>query len=544
MLRKYPTSRFVIGTAFLAVLAGALRAQVDTAWVRRYSGPGRQDDVAWSLALDGSGNVVVTGQSIGAAGDYDYCTVKYDSDGDICWVRRYKGPGGEDDRARVVRVDAAGNAYVTGRSVGEGSTHDYATVKYSPDGDELWVARYKGPVWGHDEAYSLAIDGSGCVYVTGWSDGAGSYEDFVTIKYSPDGAQAWVARYNGPPNLSDNALAVAVDRASNVYVTGWSYNPSTEKDLVIIKYDSNGETLWVRKYNGPDNMGDRGFRVATDSEGNVYVAGSSYDRNFYEDYVTMKYASDGQVLWVRRYDGPMGTLDRVEDMVVDRLGNVHVTGISSGPVGGYDYLTITYSTTGESLWAARYDGPAHTYDYPRGVVVDREGNTYVGGESVADSTNQMSRDCTTIKYGPIGNEVWIARYNGPANDFDGVNAIAVDEDANVYVTGVSTGAGTAIDYMTIKYVQRQGIAEESKRTSEGLPVIVLTNPSRGRILVRCVAAPAADWSLKVYSAQGALVRSSQGRETTRTLDELPAGTYLLQLQTTGRKTTRSVVLAD
>jgi len=91
------------------------------------------------------------------------------------------------DWARALAVDDSGNVYVTGHSEVTGVNHDYVTVKYDSDGNEEWVARYNGPAENRqDEAYALAVDSSGNVYVTGESSGSGTgYSDYATIKYRP-----------------------------------------------------------------------------------------------------------------------------------------------------------------------------------------------------------------------------------------------------------------------------------------------------------------------------------------------------------------------
>src|SRR3990172_7509608 len=76
------------------------------------------------------------------------------------WVARYNGPGNSGDAASALAVDNAGNVYVTGYSDGSGSSWDYATIKYAPNGDSLWVRRYNGPGNSSDEAYALAVDNS------------------------------------------------------------------------------------------------------------------------------------------------------------------------------------------------------------------------------------------------------------------------------------------------------------------------------------------------------------------------------------------------
>jgi hypothetical protein len=98
--------------------------------VRRYNGPGNYEDLAAAIVVDGSGNVYVTGWSAGSGTDDDYATIKYGPDGNELWVRRYDGPTNSGDGASAISVDGSGNVYVTGRSIGSGTEHDYATIKY------------------------------------------------------------------------------------------------------------------------------------------------------------------------------------------------------------------------------------------------------------------------------------------------------------------------------------------------------------------------------------------------------------------------------
>jgi hypothetical protein len=125
---------------------------------------------------------------------------------------------------------------VTGGSIGSSGTYDYATIKYDAAGVTQWVARYNGPGNLDDFATAIAIDGSANVYVTGDSVGSGTFYDYATIKYNASGAEQWVARYNGPGNLDDDARAIAVDVSSNVYVTGESSGSGTNYDYATIKY--------------------------------------------------------------------------------------------------------------------------------------------------------------------------------------------------------------------------------------------------------------------------------------------------------------------
>jgi hypothetical protein len=103
---------------------------VDTAWVRRYNGPEDSTDVPHGLAVDGSGNVYVAGWSSFYETGYDYATIKYYSNGDTAWVKRYNGPGNGWDQTYLIDLDGSGSVYVTGQSAGIGTGLDYATIKY------------------------------------------------------------------------------------------------------------------------------------------------------------------------------------------------------------------------------------------------------------------------------------------------------------------------------------------------------------------------------------------------------------------------------
>ncbi len=447
---------------FLAVLfseilsqAEALAQYVDTAWVVRYNGPADSTDVEMDLITDGSGNICVTGYSMGNGANYDYVTIKYYPNGDTAWVRRYDGPANGNDRAFAITVDDSDNIYVTGESYGMGTDFDYATMKYSPGGDELWVKRYNGPGNSTERAYDLAVDDSGNVYVTGASVGSGTDYDYATIKYFPDGDTAWVRRYNGTRDSVDRAYCISVDDSGNVYLTGWTSNTGANVDYGTIKYYPNGDTAWVRVYNGPGNGSDMAWSITVDDSRNVYVTGPSdqdIDTGDSSDYATIKYDSDGDTAWIRTYDGPGNSGDLAEWVEIDGNGNIYVTGRSWGTTTGYDYATIKYDSSGNENWVRRYDGPANNDDYAQAMVIDGSGNIYVAGYIFDNGT---SYDYATIKYYPNGDTAWTRRYNGPGNSNDKSYLIVLDNSENVYVAGYSTGAGTGWDYATIKYAPLQ-----------------------------------------------------------------------------------------
>ena len=461
--------KVVLGLVLLLLLVGPTFAEsVDTAWVRTYNGPGNNEEYVSATAVDGSGNVYVTGYSKGSGTDYDYATIKYYSNGDTAWVRRYNGLGNLDDAANGLAVDGSGNVYVTGASYGLGTSYDYATIRYLPNGDVAWVQRYNGPGNLDDDAIAVAVDDSNYVYVTGNSKVSDTNWDYATIKYNPNGDTVWVRRYNGLANSYDMAFALTVDDSGYVYVTGYSQGIGTGYDFTTIRYTPQGDTVWVRRYNGPGNLDDYPSAIALDGSNNVYVCGYSYDAVTDNDYTIIKYYSNGDTAWVRRYNGLYNSTDNAYAMVLDHLDNVYVTGSSYTGDDNTGYATIKYNSEGDSLWVRIYEGPGNGEDGARAIAVDDSDNSYVTGRSYGGS--ETGDDYATIKYYPNGDTAWVIRYNSPANNTDAASALAVDDSCNVYVTGTSYNSLTYTDYTTIKYVKNpSGVGDEvesSEKPSE------------------------------------------------------------------------------
>jgi len=456
----------IVGAFLIAVISGPVliteAAPVREEWVARYNGSGNRVDGSEAIALDPEGNVYVTGVTwVGSDTGYDYATIKYDAAGTEIWVSRYDGPSHGSDDAHAIAVDASGNVYVTGESWGYSSDtdpNDYATVKYDANGNELWVARYNGTANGYDTAKAVAVDAAGNVYVTGWSDGAGTGFDYATVKYDLNGNGLWVARYNGATNGFDFANAMAVDADGNVYVTGQSNRVGAYSDYATVKYDANGNELWVARYNGPGNRSNAATALAVDSAGNVYVTGWSEGSATSYDYATVKYDANGNELWAARYDGPTNGFDFARALVLDPAGNVYVAGFSSrtSASGFYDYATIKYSADGKEVWVAKYSGllGLNRSNTATGIALDAAGNVYVTGWGGGAVSRSFDQDYATVKYDNNGNELWLTRYNYAYAAEDLAKAIAVDAAGNVYVTGQSVGLGTDFDFATIKYSQQ------------------------------------------------------------------------------------------
>jgi outer membrane protein assembly factor BamB len=434
-------------------------------WSVRYKAPDSGESVAHAVAVDPSGNAYVTGYSVKANGPVCQ-TIKYAAaDGAVLWSVRDES--GDNSNGVAIAVDAAGNAYVAGISI-DGAATDYRTVKYAAaSGDVLWSKSYDGDAHGDDFAYDIALDNSGNAYVTGVSSNANN-RDYRTIKYATaDGAIVWSVGYDGGPDSNDEAYAIALDGTGNAYVTGGSAAGAAVAYRTIKYAAADGSVLWSTSNIGPVATSGQAFAIAVDPVGNAYVTGHALNGTR-TDYRTVKYAgAAGALLWSVGSSGSTDRQDLAWAIALDGTGNAYVTGYSTNGIE-IDYKTIKYATTdGAVLWSKDFDGAAHGDDVPYAIAVDAGGNAHVTGSSW-NGTNKQYR---TLKYAAAdgtalfsvtdGSRVGALDQPGSGAPTVGQRSLAVDRVGNAYVTGWSI-LGNVASYQTAKFAATDGAMLWSK----------------------------------------------------------------------------------
>lgn len=317
-----------------------------------------------------------------------------------------------------------------------------------------WERRYNGTPDLSDEAVSIAVDAAGNSYVTGSAFAPNGTLDIVTIKYSPSGQQMWLESYNGTGNGNDQGAELVLDNAGNVYVTGYSNNLNSFNDVTTIKYNNSGVLQWVSFHNGSSNNYDQGNALQVDANGNVYVVGYVTASNYTYDFVTIKYNSLGVQQWLQTYNGPGDFNDEGKDIGIDANGNVYVTGYSDTLVNtqpNEDIVLLKYNNSGAFQWRKVYDGPGHSYEWSKKLTIDKNNNILVVGYGWTASAN--GNDYIILKWNPSGNFQWIRSYNYGPNTFENPADIITDSLNNVIVTGqgITSSSSATNDYLTVKY---------------------------------------------------------------------------------------------
>lgn len=312
-------------------------ANGDTIWTRRFCQ--YLENRAYAVASDRWNNIIVAGGIVNTTG-YEYCTVKYDSQGNILWTRTFR-TNSDLNWANGVAVDSKGNVIVAGMGIFSLS-YDYVTIKYDSVGNIIWVRSYDGGY--EDIATAVTVDDSDNVIVTGYSNRNINW-DWCTVKYNAYGDKLWIARYDS--TIDDWAQGVATDKAGNVFVVGFIHVSSDPHlTATIRKYSAIGQVLWTKTYSWIGNF----VSVQTNIHGDIFLGGWYYQLvSQSDDYITMKCNSQGDTLWTSVYDG--GYTDLLFGVTVDKSGNVIVTGVSydgfphGQPPGQPNYVTIKYRDT-------------------------------------------------------------------------------------------------------------------------------------------------------------------------------------------------------
>ena len=317
-----------------------------------------------------------------------------------------------------------------------------------------WVSNYgnfAGDVnFTNAKGNAVTCDASGNSYVTGYSYEGASQNDIITIKYYPNGDTAWVRSYNGTANLNDEGNGICLDSYGNVYVVGFAQYTGKAEDVVIIKYSSNGTFQWVQTYSGADTPTiDKGLGIVVDQSGFIYITGYSTQPDGYTDILVRKYNSTGTLIWSASEDGIRNLNAQGLAIAASNAGNVYVTGfVSETGTNNTDIAVLKYNSSGVLQWLNTVSGTGNSEDKAWGIVVDVDDNVFITGyiTEAANNTNTY-----TAKYNTLGSIVWSKTYNGSGNQNDKAWGIVVDTDGSTYITGETTSSNGGVNYLTLKY---------------------------------------------------------------------------------------------
>ena len=426
---------------------------------------GTGEDDAISIAIDGSGNAYVTGQTKSAnfpivtgaeqstnGGGFDVFVSKVSADGSSLVYSTYVG-GPNDDTGNAIAVDASGNAFVVGgtatggfpvttgvlQGTFQGGSTDAFVFELAASGGSLTYSTYLGGT-GDDVAFGVAVDSSDNAYVVGSTGSsnfplhsaiqtalAGTSNGFVTKLNSAGSALVYSTYLGG--GSGDYASAVALDSSDNAYVTGATQSPL--------------------------------FPVSTNAFQKTCGTAANCNGSLYDAFVSVINAAGSGFVYSTYLGG--GATDQGFAIAVDSAGDAYVTGMTQSSDfprkgalqtafgGTQDAFVTALNPGGTALLYSTYLGGTGA-DAGAGIAVDANKTAYVTGQTRSSNFNVLNATQTTLGGGSdafvseinSAGALVFSTYLGGSGDEDAaatassvpIGAIAVDSTgANIYVTG-------------------------------------------------------------------------------------------------------------
>ncbi|MEI1278547.1 SBBP repeat-containing protein [Leptospira venezuelensis] len=268
---------------------------------------------------------------------------------------------------------------------------------------------------------------------------------------------AWT-RLLGTLSASTYANAITSDPSGNIYTAGEAWGDldgqirSGYIDLFVIKYDTNGNKQWTRLLGTPGEIAETyAYGITSNSSGNIYTTGytngnlDGQTKTGSQDLFIVKYDSNGNKQWTRLL-GIVNKQTRAQGITSDSLGNIYITGYTSGNLdgqtktGSYDLFVIKYDSNGNKMWT-RLLGASGATTYSRHIVSDSSGNVYATGSTHGNLDGQTkvgNIDLFVVKYDPNGNKQWLKLLGVFSREAEAYG-ITSDLSGNIYTTGYTNG---------------------------------------------------------------------------------------------------------
>jgi hypothetical protein len=230
--------------------------------------------------------------------DHNFLTIKYDPSGAVLWKTEYDGTAGNDDRATSIALEGGGNVIVTGFSLGVNSHYGFATVKYDDTGAEVWSRRHTTPSNTDGIPTAIVSHPLSGTTITGYvTDALTAYSTILTVRYDAAGTKLWATPYDGEPNGYDIGVGILCDTSGNTLVTGTARGPQGSPDYVVIRYDAPRFPYWPVRFDAAGNISEKLStmtldRTATSTDG-FWISSSSAAYGV----ITAKFDPNGELVW-------------------------------------------------------------------------------------------------------------------------------------------------------------------------------------------------------------------------------------------------------
>jgi hypothetical protein len=400
------------------------------------------------------------------------------------------------------------------------------TIKYNSNGALQWARVYNGGGPG-DISTDMVMDKQGNIEVSGGTQISNNVSLGLVIKYNPNGDSLWVRKFASLGQVFSLNSKILSDDSNSIYTAGYIVPSGPYAKYLSLKYNSSGNLLWFSTYDGPQQLGSAAYCFDIDTNRNVFVVGNNGSPIGISDNTLIMLGPSGTIQWASIYKGIGGNsiCEYPTGISVSRDGSsiYYTTFCANGTGGGgYSIVTLKYNSLGDSVWTRSYSGGvATTQNAPAVLKLDKLGNCYVAGHA---NYQTFGDDYVVIKYLSNGFTQWIATYNGPlSNSEDQAMDIIIDTSFNVFVTGISSRQNNPqflMDAATIKYNQPIGVISNNTQLPKHFKLLQnYPNPFNTNTIISYQIPKASEINLSLFNILGQYVNTIVDRKQ-------DAGTYI------------------
>ena len=238
----------------------------------------------------------------------------------------------------------------------------------------------------------------------------------------------WEKNYGD--TIAGNQAGIQIERDSNknIIVGGVTSNNGFD-DILTMKYDSSGNLIWQRSFTGAVNFNDAFDKLIIDGADNIYVTGVINVASVYKG-VLFKYDSAGTLLWDTTYLFPSSLSTAFAGLTLGASGDVYVSGHGTFTQGSVTFVN-RYDTSGNPLWTASYIDQGRR-QFPLKILADESENIYVAGDNAIAPF--QDRNVYLLKFDSTGSLLWTRTYAGNSMDADFFGDFITDHSGNIYMT--------------------------------------------------------------------------------------------------------------
>jgi hypothetical protein len=493
---------------------------VNLEWYDLYDSPDSIGTIG--TCIDINGNIYVAGRTSRTETSYDVVLIKYSPIGTRLWQKIYDSGKALPDYPDDMTLDKDGNCYLSISS----ENANVILLKYNSEGQLLWEKNIENSANLFYYSKRIKINKSNEVVVAGDVFNLTTNANYIfTTLYDVNGNRKWFKTINitGLEYMSD----MIIDKFESVLITGITNaaNLSSDAKVLTLKLNKNGNISWTKTYDMPPYQNqtsyERGFSLACDNQGNVYIIGTSSTQStggiLYDNLIfVLKYSSNGNFQWInnltRGYEPQIILANSSENLYCLFNTSNHQISISK-----IDFI-------GNITWNNTYQAGLN-YGSGSSITLDNNDNIYITGNTrtFIDIYQIGSRDYMHImimSLNNVGQENWKEKFAIERNSMNSGNDIVVSENGNVYITGYSSEPFDYYSLITLKYSQcpslatlRSNIFSDTENSGSDIQVInfkentitVYPNPYSDNTLIELVLNSDADVSLEVYTMTGQCV---------------------------------------